>query len=167
MSLPHQSAKGHWCLILTSPVYQGTVVSASSHNWALLYRDTFKLVFFVKVSKHAGNFCDSIRAKYRLQEHRPLVFCKWLQNHCIRHAIVFHVPCSGTVIICRKQVDDTPILLSRHFKIPACFDTFTKSTGVKVLRYKNVQLWSYVPSPVRCWCCCLLASPVVVGVAVS
>ena len=35
------------------------------------------------------------------------------------------------VIICRKQVDDVQILSLRYFKVPACYDTFTKSTGVK------------------------------------
>ena len=61
-----------------------------------------------------------------------------LQYHYIRHGIVFHVQCNGTVIICRKQ-------MTRR-----CFDTlkyrhvtFTNSTGIKVSRYKSARLCIY------------------------
>ena len=42
----------------------------------------------------------------------------------------------------RKQVD-APIILSRYVEVPACSDTFTKSNGVKVSRYKSGQLCNY------------------------
>ena len=59
------------------------------HSWALLYRDTFKPVFFVKVLKHAGTFRESIGTKYRVPKHHPLALCKLLQYY-IRQEIVFH-----------------------------------------------------------------------------
>ena len=38
---------------------------------------------------------------------------------------------NGTVIICEKQVDDAPMLLSHYFEVPLCSDTFTNNTGKK------------------------------------
>ena len=35
---------------------------------------------------------------------------------------------------------DAPILFSRYFNVPACSDTFTKSTAVKVSQLKSAQL---------------------------
>ena len=48
------------------------------HNWTLLYRDTFTLALFVKVSKHAGTFCENIVTTYRVPKHYALLFCKLL-----------------------------------------------------------------------------------------
>ena len=78
-------------------------------------------------------FCSSIGTKYHAPELNPLVFCKLSQCHYIRHRIVFHAKCKGTVMICRKQVDDAPILSSQYFRVPTCSDTCTKSTGAKIL----------------------------------
>ena len=55
--------------------------SHPNHSWALLHSDTFKPVLFVKVSKHVGTFCESIRTKYCVSEHHPLAFYKLLQYH--------------------------------------------------------------------------------------
>ena len=74
----------------------------------------------------------------------PLVFCTVLQYRNIRHEILFHVLYNGTVIISRKQADDAPILSSRYFEATQCSDTFTKSNGEKVSRYKCAQIWIYL-----------------------
>ena len=65
-----------------------------------MYRDTFTPVHLIKVLEHAGTlskvlehvgtFCEKIETKYRVPEHRPLVFCKFLQYHYFRYGIVFH-----------------------------------------------------------------------------
>ena len=57
--------------------------------------------------------------------------------------IVLRAQCYGTVIICRTQVDDAPIRSSRYFEVPAYFDTFTKSSGVRVSPVLFVKLPSY------------------------
>ena len=53
---------------------------------------------------------------------------------------IFHTLCNGTLIICRKHVDDAVILLSRYFEVPVCSNTFTKSIGVKVWPHKSTLL---------------------------
>ena len=73
-------------IISRHALYQGK----ETQSWAHLYCDTFTPVLFVKVLEHACTFCESIRTKYRVPEHHPLVFFKVLQYHYIKHGIVFH-----------------------------------------------------------------------------
>ena len=70
-----------------------------------------------------------------VSERHPLVFCKY-----VRHEILFHAKYNGSVIICRKEVDDAPVrdIWFRYFhkkyrhvpmllqKGPPYSDAFTK-----------------------------------------
>ena len=51
----------HYAAVLheNSHTYQIRVTTYPGQSWALLYRDPFTPVIFVKVSKHAGTFCKS------------------------------------------------------------------------------------------------------------
>ena len=48
-------------------------IELRARSWELLYRNTFNPVSFVKVSEHAGIFCESIGTKYRVPEHHLFV----------------------------------------------------------------------------------------------
>ena len=79
----------------------------------------------------------SVKVSEPIPEHHPLDFSKLSKYHYISHEIVFDALYNGTVIICRKQVDDDPVLLSRYFEVPVYSDTFTKNAGMKVSRYNR------------------------------
>ena len=116
-------------------------------SWAHLFRDTFVTLLFVKVSEHcitSKNRDESIGASSTcfLQIVAVIIADNIADN--IRHKILFHVLYNGTVIINRKQVDDAPILSSRYVEVTQCSDTFTKSNGAKVSRYKCAQLCVYL-----------------------
>ena len=60
----------------------------------------------------------------KVSERYPLVFSKLLQHRYVMHKILFHAQYNGTVLICRKHVEDAPV----REKIGS--DTFTKITGL-------------------------------------
>ena len=72
------------------PIVPASATSTLTHSWTRLYCGIFTPVLFVKVPEHAGTFSESIGTKYRVPEHHPLVFCKLLQYHYIRHGLAFH-----------------------------------------------------------------------------